>query len=256
MRQKERTLNFRSNMVRMAAFSGLVFIFACIFLVLLMMVIQAKSAHAYEYKITFAWDADTASDTSAQWEELHFYQRTNTNAYNYEEKAATLLQTYVNGLSTPTEKELTIDIPDGEITTFFWVLRAAANGIESVDSEEVFKTFDLTPIAAFTFTAVYDAATNTIIIEWAKTDDRIILWTVYYGDSADGTFTEYMSSNDSLSVSAPADEFFPVGKKTTKYFTVQAYAPYGVLSGQMTPVALTLNRIPPNKIINFKIKLE
>lgn len=237
--------------------------------------------HAGDVSITFQWDADVyqPDDEHMKWEALHIYERLDSATYVYGNvdgeptPKASLTQSYApagaNEESAPVTYKLDTTVPDGVQTQLYWIIRAAANctdpadpatcSIESADSEEVGLLFDLTPVLAFDFTAVFNDTTNTIDMAWQNTDARITKWDIFTADVSGGPYTVLTTVNvadATTSYSIPEDDLFPDGQLTVKYFTMVAHAPYGVFSPNSPEVTISRDRIgPPTNVVNFKIVL-
>lgn len=220
------------------------------------LVAYANIAQAKDVTVTFSWD----TDTSGGWEKLNFYERDEAAGYNYNQPIFTLPQTYdADGNSQPVTTPITTTYPDGQKATKFWVVRAQAGDLESADSEEVSWTVDLTPLEPFTFTAVYNDVAKTIDMAWQITDARITRWEIYTADAAGGPYTKLTAVNNTegmeTTYSVPEASLFPDGEKTTKYFTMVAFAPYDIFSANAAEIAITVNKRPPSGVVNFKIIL-
>ena len=245
------------------------------------LLIFVNVSNAGEVKITFQWDADvyTTDDAHMKWEALHIYQRADGESYNYTNPDDTpnpdahFTQSYEavgdNEESRPTTYLHTTTVPDGAVTQLYWVIRAAARctdpndpttcDIESADSEEVGMQFDLSPLAQFTFTAAYNDVNKTIDMVWQNTDVRITRWEIFTADVSGGPYTlltTVQASAGNTSYSVPMDQLFPAGQETTKYFTMVAFAPYGVFSPNAPEAPITVDRVvPPQDVVNFQIVL-
>ena len=219
------------------------------------MVAYAQRAVAKDVEITFQWDADN----SGNWEELRLFERAEQGTYDYATPKSTLPQTYANDLSQPTQMTITTDFMDGQVTTKFWVIRAAAGELESADSDEVSFTVNLLPLEQFDFTAVYNEVTKTIDMAWQITDPRITRWEIYTSDTAGGPYQPLTTVNNvegaETSYSVEEESLFPAGERTTKYFTMVAFAPYDIFSVNSPEISITINKRPPSGVVNFKIIL-
>lgn len=210
-------------------------------------------AHAKDIEVTFQWDPDTTDN----WESILLFERVEAGAYDYNTPAATIPQTYdAQGNSQPVTYLHTFEAPEGNVTQFYWVVRAKAGELESADSEEVNLAIDLTPIPAPTFTAAFNEVEMSIDFSWTTDlDARITSWKIFHKLPADADFTELVTVDSSGSESVPIDTLFPDGERTTREFTMVAYGPYELFSDNGQSISITVNRKPPSGVINFRIKL-
>lgn len=227
-----------------------------ILMAIFLSVFLCQSVFAKDITVKMAWDASTDGD----WTKLNFYERVESGAYDYTAPKLTLPQSYgTDGKSTPTEVEIVSDFPDGVLTTKYWVVRASDGSLESVDSNEASFTADLTPLEQFAFTAVYNEVAKSIDMAWNITDARITKWQIFVSDTAGGPYQVLTSIDNKegmeTTYSVEGETLFPAGAKTTKYFTMVAFAPYDIFSANAPEVAITVNKRPPSGVVNFKIIL-
>ena len=222
-------------------------------------------AQAKDVTVNFSWDADVVSEDHIKWEELRLYERTESGGYDYSLPNATIPQTYETAgdpaveQSTPVTYTHTTTVPDGQSTTLYWTIRSAANltssPMESADSEEVSMTFDLTPLTIPTSTAVFNDTSKSIDFSWPTQDPRATSWKIFNRLAGATDWMELATVDSSGSTSIPLDTLFPAGEKTTQEFTMVAYGALGVFSPDALTTSITVNRVPPSGVINFKIQL-
>jgi hypothetical protein len=115
---------------------------------------------------------------------------------------------------------------------------------------------DLTPLPVPTFTAVFNEEEVSIDFVWTTdADERISSWKIFHKLPEDADYTELVTVDSSGNESVPIDVLFPAEERTTREFTMVAYGPYGLYSGNGQPISITVNRVPPSGVINFRIKL-
>ena len=240
--------------------------FTTVFLAVAIICFGGGEAYGEDIRIKFIWDADV-EDVEGQkllWETLNLYQRsapfvdgTSTPPpYDYTSPAATFPQTYVDGKSVPTEYDHVVDAAAGVITKFYWVIRSGNGDLESEDSDEVSLRIDLTPLQAFVFTAVYNDVANSIDFAWSTEDSRATKWRIFHSTTQGGPYEVLTTTTESGTSSIPIDELFPKGQKTIQYFTMVSFGKYDVYSPNATEVAITIDRLIPQNVINFRIFLE
>jgi hypothetical protein len=219
----------------------------------------ASAAWAADVPVKFTWDADVEAETTVPWERLLFYASDESGVYDYLDPITVLQQSYVDGLSTPSELQTIIEFADGVESTKYFIVVAGSGELKSEDSDEVSMTVDLAPLTAFTFDAVYNETAKTIDFAWTAADARVERWELYVADVDAGPFTkvaEVPFGESGQSVSVPQAEMFPDGVLTTKYFTMVSFGKYGVFSPNATTVGITVdNRKEVGGVINFKIFL-
>lgn len=210
-------------------------------------------AHAADVTITFQWDVDT----SGGWEKLNFYERVGSEPYDYNVKLFELPQTYdANGDSQPVTATITTTYPDGQSATKYFVVRAQSGVLESADSEEVQYTVDLRPMTAPVYTAVYNEAAQSIDFSWpTDADSRITKWTIWHRVQGEADWVALVEVDASGSTSVPLGDLFPAGQRTIREFTMVAYGPHGLSSPDGAITTITVNRVPPSGVINFRIQL-
>jgi len=213
-------------------------------------------SYAKDITVTFGWDADTSTDNSTLWEVLNIYERNNGEEYNYTTPKDTVIQSYdANGNSIPITKQITTTAPDNTITDKYWVIRAQSGEMESYDSNEVTLRIDLTPLVIPVYTAIYDSNSKTIEFSWTIDDDRAISWRIFSRIAGSVDWVQLAEVDSSGAISIPIDTLFPTGEKTTQEFTMVVYGEYDMFSPNAVVTSITLNRIPPSGVINFKVIL-
>lgn len=236
-------------------------------LVVLLCVFFCFSAIAMAKEITtkFKWDADTTAEGATEarrWENLYFYERFNETPYDFTTPVFILPQSYVDDISEPSMAELTTALEDGIQTTVYWVLRAEANGLFSVNSDEVFRVFDLTPINAVTeFTAVYNKETNSIDMVWNNLLERVKEWKVFVSDTAGGPYEPFETvarDGEVGPITASKAIEAPENQLTQKYFVLVSYAEHDIFSEDSVEVMVEVDRrtlIPPVQGIKIELSI-
>ena len=237
----------------------------------------AHMSPAKEIQVTFAWDSNVVpSFEDGTWEVLHLYQRVENGLYNYKDSNghmnpnAIIPQEYIqvddNWESRPTTYIYTTEVPDGQKTHLYWVIRAAATctdvndpktcAIDSSDSEEVGLEIDLTPLPIPIYTATYNEVNKSIDFSWPiDVDSRIQYWKIFHRLKGITEWTELAQVDTSGSTSIPIGDLFPDREKTTREFTMVAYGKYDLFSQDGAITSITINRTPPSGVINFRINL-
>ena len=164
---------------------------------------------------------------------------------------------------------LTLDIPEGALTTYYFAATAYDDGSNtSVFSNEANNVWDFVlPPAVTDLAASYDKFSNTLIFGWTYETDwlpKITRWTLWMGDITGGPYTEVVSIPYDPNTSPPYTTNVtipepPPGEVFTKYYVMVAHRGSdnnNAFSTNSNEVSITIDKMPPKSPFEFKIKIR
>jgi len=236
-------------------------------ILLLVGAFNVQTLLAKDIGVTLSWDANQKDPSfdgvNKPWQNLYIYDRLEGAQYDLLDPFAVVPQSYgEDNLSTPTEYSGTVNVPDGERTTFYFMIRSSYEDLFSVNSEEVTFTADLTPLPAPTgFVGVFNQTSKSIDFTWdVDNSGRVINWKVYAGDTEGGPYPNELATiqagETAPTTSIPMGDLFPEGQSTTVYFTLVAFAKFDIFSPNAGEVPITVDRRLPAPVVNFRLVLK
>jgi hypothetical protein len=216
-------------------------------LVLLFIIPMFIPVQAIAADVTLAWDHNDPLP-----EGYRIFLRQDSGSYNYTSPA------WQGPENTATINNL-YGIPMIE-STYFFVVRAYLEDLESADSEEVFFTIDRTPPLKITsIQAAYDRAQSAISLSFVQpSPDRAKYWKVFYTFTSGQDYVEFDTifntgqAEPSLTTAFTA---VPEGERKTVYFAVVGFFDDESFSENSAEVAVDINRIVLTPPANITIKV-
>jgi len=227
---------------------------------LILLLLSSSVCFAKEISVKFDWDPNTESDMAG----YAVFQRQEGQQYDYTKPIdpdCTIVdgQCWVDAVAKNNNFPHKFEVPDGQITTWYWVARARdTEGNWSEDSNEVSLVVNLTALPAITdFAGVFNKVNQTIDFTWTQNDpERINSWKLYRSTASGGPYTEVLDvpwngTDTTISASLPADTIAP---GEVYYFTVVSFGDFDLYSENSNEVQI--DRRPPAKVIQLKITLH
>ena len=163
-----------------------------------------------------------------------------------------------------TEVDYIYDAPDGQTVSKFFVVTAYRENpfLESGNSNEVFWTYDFSPIVAASGFAATLAGDNINFV-WAQADiERVKSWRLYYKEAGAAAFVELAlipySGTQGTQYSTTQEMIVEAGQIKTYVFAIVTYTPTGVFSPNSAEVTVVIDKreLPPVMNLTIKIKAQ
>lgn len=228
-------------------------------LTIVLVLLMVLPVMAKEVTLRFEWSANTEIDMGG----YAIFIRQEGQQYDYSQPidpSCTIAEDghcYIDPVAKTCEFEYTFNSPDGQITTFYFVVRAhdmSANWSE--DSNEVSQTFDLAPIVAPSMlVGVYNDALKTIDFVWEQGNvDRVVRWRLYMKQGV-GDFTDVGELIKTSEMISPYTISWNVPGDGVYIFTIVAFTEEWIPSVNSNEATVQV-KVHPSPVHNFKVKIR
>lgn len=218
-----------------------------IFVLLAITLLAPLTANAYDYKITFAWDANDPTPDG-----YRVFSRDDGVAYDHSSP---------NWEGTINQATIDYVCQEGQVCVTHHVVRAYVGDMESQDSNEVSYTFNgVKPSQPENLSAEYDKILKQITFTWTQPgQDGISKWAFFMKDidDQDSTYSEIATvAGDSGAVDTVYQGELDLPEKLNHVeFVAVAFNESGVWSDDSDSVYLEINLLPPVPNNTFRINV-